>query len=166
MSAVAPMATDSVATFSERIMELGLGEHVDRFIRAGWFTLSNLAYASRAGQTGNEDDFVREVLVKGLGDEGAAHRHANVLKRLYYEAFMLAAQDLRARTEPTSSVTPRQLPQPERRERRDRIEKRLVGLNLRGELEASHNLVDHCIAMFDNNGVKYLPLEICTKREI
>ena len=160
------MATDSVATFSERIMELGLAEHVDRFIRAGWFTLSNLAYASRAGQTGNEADFIREVLVKGLGDEGADHRHANVLKRLYYEAFMLAAQDLRARTEPTSSVTPRQLPQPERRERRARIEKRLVGLNLRGELEASHHLVDLCVNMYDNDYVEYIPLELCTKRDM
>ena len=160
------MAGDSVATFSERIMELGLSEHVDRFIRAGWFTLSNLAYASRAGQTGNRDDFVREVLVKGLGEEGGNHRHAPVLERLYYEAFMLAAQDLRARTEPTSSATPRQLPQPERRERRRRIQQRLVGLNLRGELEASHHLVDLCINMYDNDAVEYVPLELCTKRDM
>ena len=160
------MATDSVATFSERIMELGLAEHVDRFVSAGWFTLSNLAYASRAGQTGIEEDFVREVLVKGLGEGGATHKHASVLKRLYFEAFMLAAQDLRARTEPTSSTTPRQMPQPERRERRLKIEKRLVGLNLRGELEASHHLVDLCVNMYDNDFVEYIPLEMCTKRDM
>ena len=79
---------------------------------------------------------------------------------------MLSAQDLRARTEPTSSAAPRQLPQPERRERRLKLEKRLVGLNLRGELEASHHLVDLCINMYDNNYVEHLPLELCTKKKI
>jgi hypothetical protein len=158
------MAGDSTAAFAERIRELGLSEHVDRFIAAGWFTLSNLAYGSNAGQTGSEERFREDILVKGLGS--ATHAHAPAMRRLYYEAFLIAAQDLRTRVEGPGENVLRQLAAPERHARFVQLQQRLVGLNLRGQLEPSHALIDRCYDMYTLNAVKHIPLELCTKRDL
>eukprot|EP00969_Alexandrium_andersonii_P027866 1215940-Alexandrium_andersonii.AAC.1 len=45
------------------------------------------------------------------------------------------------------------------------LERRLSGLDLRGELEASHALVDACVALYDENRLRYLDWQMCTKRD-
>jgi hypothetical protein len=157
------MAVDSVAVFSERIMELELSNHVDRFVSAGWYTFAKLAHGSHAGQSGDEDAFKADILTRGLGDPN--HKDAPSLRRLYYEAFYMSSQDLRLRLDAPDS-TPRPMSAPERRERFAKLEKRLTGLNLRGPLEPSNALIDRCAEMFTQNAVFHLPLELCTKREM
>ena len=155
---------DSTAVFAERIIELGLSAHVDRFVAKKWFTLANLAYASNAGSSGDEDKFISQVVIPGLGR--ADHPDLPTMRRLYFEAFMLSANELRQRTEAKPEGIPREVPAPERRERRQKTAKRLVGLNIRGNLEPSNRLIDRCLDMVDSDAVVYLPLELCTKREL
>jgi hypothetical protein len=140
---------DSTAVFAERIKELRLAAHVDRFIAKKWFTLANLAYASNAGSSGDEDKFISQVVIPGLGS--ADHPDLPIMRRLYFEAFMLSANELRQRTESKPEGIPREVPTAERRERRQKTEQRLVGLNIRGNLEPSNRLIDRCIDMVDCN---------------
>jgi hypothetical protein len=157
------MALDSPAVFSEKIIELELTEHQERFTRAKWRTLGNLAFAMP--QKGTEEEFRKHVLEKGLGD--ADHDDAHKLRRLFFEAFMLASIHLKQTVGGLESDGPRRMTAPERRERFVRVEKRLSpAVLLRGELEVSKALIDRCVAIWDENSLKYVPLELCTKREM
>ena len=152
---------DSVAAFSERMEELGLMPHLENFKKAKWFTFANLAFS--APQAGNEETFIRKVLIPGLGS--ADHEDEHLLRRLFFEAFNMAAADLRRRSEATTEDGPRVMPAAERRERFLRVESRLKpGIKMRGELEVSFKLIERCVHMWDANTIKYLPLELCTKR--
>ena len=152
---------DSKAAFSERMEELGLMPHLDNFKRAKWFTFANLAFS--APQAGNEETFIKKVLIPGLG--AADHEDEHLLRRLFFEAFNMAAADLRRRSESTTEDGPRVMPAAERRERFTRVETRLKpGIKMRGELEVSYKLIERCVHMWDANTIKYLPLELCTKR--
>ena len=155
------MALDSPAAFVERVHEIGLGAHLEKFKTAGWKTMANLAFSSPHG--GNEEVFVKNILVPGVG--AADHVDAHLLRRLYYEAFMMASADLKRRADATSSDAPRVMPAAERRERFKRVEDRLApGIRTRGELEVSYKLMERCGEFSDANAIKHLPLELCTKR--
>jgi hypothetical protein len=157
------MALDSPAAFNERVLELELSEHLERFTRAKWKTLGDLAFAAPQGST--EVDFRKYVLEKGLGN--ADHDDAGRLRRLFFEAFVLAGAQLKLTIGGVGTDGPRKVSAPERRERFKRVEDRLKpGVLLRGELEVSEKLIDRCVDIWDNGSVKYLPLEFCTKREM
>ena len=102
---------------------------------------SGLAFSSPQG--GNEEAFETDVLIPGLGS--ATHPDVHQLRRLYFEAFMSASADLKRRADATADDAPRRMPAPERRERFKRVEKRLVGVAMRGDLEVSHRLVERCV---------------------
>jgi hypothetical protein len=157
------MALDSPAIFAEKILELELTEHKERFAKANWKTLGNLAFATP--QKSDEEAFRKNILEKGLGD--ADHVDAHKLRRLFFEAFMLASIHLKQTVGASESDGPRRVSAPERRERFLRVEKRLSpAIVLRGELEVSEALIDRCVAIWDCNSLKYVPLELCTKREM
>ena len=100
------MALDSPAAFTERIAELGLEAHTQRFELARWTPLAALAFSSPRGR--DEKMFAQKVLVPGLGD--AAHPYAHKLRRLFFEAFMLASADLKQRVGSTTADGPRKIP--------------------------------------------------------
>ena len=129
------MALDSVAAFLERVQELELTQHLDRFKAAKWNTLAALAFSSPQG--GNEEAFIKNVLVPGLGS--ADHADTHLLRRLYFESFMLASADLKRRADSTADDAPRRMPAPERRERFKRVEDRLtLGTLMRDDFEVPH----------------------------
>ena len=74
------MALDSVAAFEERVTELQLESHLDRFKNAGWTTLAKLAFATP--QQGNEEEFERNILIPGLGVKD--HADVPALRRLFF----------------------------------------------------------------------------------
>ena len=155
------MSLDSPAAFIERATEIGLGAHLARFADANWTTLATLAFSSPHG--GSEEVFTNNILIPGLG--AAVHPDAHLLRRLYYEAFMMASADLKRRSDASSVDAIRVMPNAERRERFKRVEDRLKpGIRMRGELEVSYKLVERCVELSDANAIKYLPLELCTKR--
>ena len=155
------MALDSPAAFTARVAALDLAAHTARFDAAGWKTMANIAFSSPQG--GTEEAFFENILLLGLG--AADHKDANLLRRLYFESYMLAAADLKRRADPTPG-TGREMSNPERKERFDRVEKRLGCIRMRDELEPSHRLVDRCVDMVDANSVKHLSVELCTKRNL
>ena len=113
------MALDSPASFNNRVAELGLDAHVARFITAGWLTLADLAFASSFVPGGDEAAFTTDIVTVGLGS--ATHADKAKLRRLFFEAYTLAAADLRRRMETNSDDLPRKIPGVEREERRKRV---------------------------------------------
>ena len=57
------------------------------------------------------------------------------------------------------------MPNLEREARRAALAARLPGLRLVGEMDVSHALVDLCSTMRDDDVVRYVPLNKCTKRD-
>ena len=118
------MAIDSEAVFQSRCVEVGLGGHLENFTKIGWRTLSDLVYATTYNpQAGDEEKFMVEVVEKGLGDR--AHIDLPRIRRLFFEAFALAAAELRRQCEASPNDLIRVVPKAEREERRRRVEKRL-----------------------------------------
>ena len=57
------------------------------------------------------------------------------------------------------------MPKLERESRRRALAARLPGLRLVGELDVSHAIVDLCSTIWDDDVVRYVPLNRCTKRD-
>ena len=60
---------------------------------------------------------------------------------------------------------PRKMPRIEREARRQKMDARLVGLKLEGELDVSHALFDLVMQVKDDDALAYVPLIRCTKRD-
>ena len=52
----------------------------------------------------------------------------------------------------------------ERRSRAKELQDTFQGLRLEGELEPSHALVDFCVAMYEDNRLRYEEWQVCTQR--
>lgn len=87
------------------------------------------------------------------------------IRRLVFESYTLAAADLKARVERKDEDTPRKLAQAERASRHQSQVARLTGLDLSGEMEPSHSLIDLVFQMSEDNQLRYVRWEQCTKRD-
>ena len=105
---------DSVAVFAKRLEELKLGAYINEFTALGWDSMGSFAF-SCAFSPGQADDssFINEVVVPLLTDP--AHVLKPQLRRLFFEAYTLAALDVQRRASPTEDMEkPKKLPAPER----------------------------------------------------
>ena len=148
------MSFDSEAYFSERINEVGLQACLHQMQGFGWRTMSSFAFAS-AYLPGSQDDtaFKREVIERLTGDPESAH--GPQLRRVFFEAYTMAAADVRRRVERRDEDTPRALPQVEREARRAALDARLTGLDLRGALDPANQIVDAAPQMYEDNIPKH-----------
>ena len=157
---------DSKAVFRDRAIEIGLSNDLcQRFDDLGWNTYGKLAFASNF-QPGQADE---TPLIK-LAEEVTrlSPPPAEVLpliRRLVFESYTLAAADLKSRVERKDEDTPRKLAHAERASRHAAQVNRLRGLDLTGELEPSHSLIDLIFQMSEDNQLKYVRWEQCTKRD-
>jgi hypothetical protein len=147
---------DSSAHFEERCAKLGLtpafvtalaGSHVDN--------LSKLAFV--IGQPGQpiQNQDVTDFLQNALGSAPTL-AETTALKRLGFEAHTYLVATLRQQVDQSDETQPRKVAYAERTQRMDRLRQDLRGLDITGELEPSHGLLDKCCAIFDSNNVKWL----------
>lgn len=159
------MSLDSEAVFNERLVALGLQEHYEKFQKLGWKTYGSLAFATSFVPGQAEDErFLKDIVEAGLGDND--HPHKGALRRLFFESYTLAAADLKRKVEVTTDDAPRKVPAAERQERRDRVDSRLVGIELQGELDVSNRLLDLAVGIYEDNTLRYVAWQDCTKREM
>jgi hypothetical protein len=158
----AAMALDSAATFMERVLTLGLEQHLVRFTTAKWTTFAKLAFSTKYAPGGDEDAFEKDILLRGLGDVN--HEDKAEMRRLFYEAYTLAADNLKRMLINGPGDLPREVPAPEKLARRKRAAAVLRGLELKGELDISDRLMERAIEMYDTNSLSYLSLDVCTKK--
>ena len=91
---------DSKTEFTTRVMQLGLGDYMEKFKAAGATTFAELAFLTDYVPGGDAAVFARELVNPILGEEGAAAPKKAPLRRLFTEAYTLAAADLKRLTEP------------------------------------------------------------------
>ncbi|CAE8705777.1 unnamed protein product [Polarella glacialis] len=164
---MASATLDSAAVFQSRATALGLtGPEIAVLQTSGFDTFAGFAFAVNyvPGQA-DDTEFLRLCAVVCGGAGPAPGGRVSVLRRPFFESYTLAASDVRSRIDGSQSDTPRKLAAPERAVHYREQVRRLPGLTLRGELDVSHQLVDLCIAMHEEDVLRYVELSACAKRE-
>ena len=158
----------SEAVFTQRAVELGLSAQEITIMRLkGWCSYARFAFACNytPGQP-DETPFLRlaGAITNKAIDEIPEDRMP-LIRMLFFEAYTLAAADLRSRVERRDDDAPRKLAGPERASRHVEQVSRLTGLELTGELEISHALADLVVQMAEESQLRYIRWEQCTKRD-
>ena len=89
----------------------------------------------------------------------------SAFRRLFYEAFTLAAQDIKSRLDRGDDAAPRRIPGPERNQRYVNLQNRLVGVVIQDDAEPSDALVDTFCEMFESNRLRWVQWEKLTKKD-
>ena len=156
---------DSVHVFKKRSLEVGLSQvAVDALVTKGIDTLARVAFCS-GYQVGTADDRpLLAVLDDALARGGTAIENA-AFRRLHFEASTLAMADLKSKVDRTDEEAPKKIPQVERAARYKDQVRRLAGMSLVGEYECSHALLNEVSQQREDDVLRYLPPDKCTKRE-
>jgi len=127
--------------------------------------LSKLAFV--IGQPGQpiQNQEVTDFMQNTLGRAPTLAETA-ALKRLGFEAHTYLVATLRQQIDQSDETQPRKVAFAERTQRMERLRQDLRGLEISGELEPSHSLLDKCCAIFDSNNVKWLEPAICISRSM
>ena len=139
---------DSSAHFEERCAKLGLNAaFVTALAGAQVDNLSKLAFV--IGQPGQpiQNQDVTDFLQNALG-RAATLAETSALKRLGFEAHTYLVATLRQQVDQSDETQPRKVAYAERTQRMDRLRQDLRGLDITGEIEPSHGLLDKCCAIF------------------
>ena len=164
VSCFASMSLDSTAVFAKRLTELKLGGLLNEFTEKGWDTMGSFAFSCSHSPGGDETGFILDVVVPLLGD--ADHKLKPQLRRLFFEAYTLAALDVQRRAAPSDEPEkPKKLPAPERFSRLKVIKARLKGLVIADDLEPSIALIDKFNSMKEEGHLRFLPWEELTRRD-
>ena len=156
---------ESSAAFEARASAMGLTQdELDKMKAAGVATYALLAFSCNYTPGGADEKPLLDLAKIVLGDPVPAAR-LPILRRLFFESYTLAAADLRRRVERTDDAAPLKLPAAERAARRKEQADRLTGLDLAGELEPSHALVDLFVQQAEDNILRYVGWDQCTKRD-
>lgn len=138
-----------------------------RFDALGWTSFSVLAFATDFVPGSSAPAlFVDEIVKPLVGDtQTDIDKWKPLLKRLFVEAYTMAAHDVQSRTEGADPDVPRRMPNAEREHRLQVLQTKLPGLLLQGELQPSYYLIDLCSTMMETGVVTYIPWEKCAKRD-
>ena len=158
---------ESKHAFAQRVSELDLDEIMPKLTEKGWVSFSVLAFATDfVPGTSPASVFLDEVVKPLVGDDQAiVDRWKPLLKRLFVEAYTMAAHDVSSRTDGADPDEPRRMPNAERQHRLQLLQAKFPGLRLEGELQPSYHLIDLCVNMYETGVVAYIGWERCTKRD-
>ena len=115
---------DSSAVFEGRCREMGLlPDEAARLKSRGWNSFALLAFAcSYTPGQADDTNLVRlGAIITGTGADDPPEDRMPVVRRLFFEAYTLAAADLRSRVDRREDDAPRKLALPERSQRSTRI---------------------------------------------
>ena len=156
---------ESRAVFEGRARHMGLSlRTIESMIRKGFGTLADYAHSS-AYVPGAADDraFIEKVVIPVVGAEDSPEVPA--LRRLLFEAYTLAAAELRGQLDRQVDDAPRRLPAPERNERYKKLQAALPDIEMVGPYEPAHALVDTFADFLQTGTVKYVPWIECISRD-
>ena len=157
---------ESSNVFEQRVRDLGLATVWPEFERLGWTKFSVLAFASDfVPGTSPAELFNSQVVEPLVPVEADRPRLKPLLKRLFVEAYTMAAHDIQQRADAKDPEEPRKMPVAEREHRLGALQQRLVGITIDGEMRPSNRLIDLAAGMMDTGTVEYIPWESCTKRD-
>eukprot|EP00435_Cladocopium_sp_Y103_P070278 s38_g35.t1 len=154
---------DSEAQFDQRLEQVRVPGLLQRALKnAGITTISTLAYSfGQPGQPIPSEDFT--TWVRSL-EPTASVGAVSSLKRLLFESQTQLLADLKDKiVNPEPSVA-RRVPAAERDARLVNLRRRLAGVLIEGHSEPSHALLDLATQLYDQNVLRYIPLEKCYSR--
>jgi hypothetical protein len=156
---------ESEAVFAQRCKAIGMSDAtLNLLTTAGFSSMGSFAYGC-SYVPGSGDDAPLVTFATRLN--GGVAMPENIMakvRRMFFESFTMVQADLRLRLERSDEAPARKLAVPERAARYRAQVLRLPGLSLIGELECSDALVDETIAQFDDNRIKYIRWERCTRK--
>ena len=155
------MSMDDAPTFSQRIAELELDSYMQNFKEMGVDTHRKFAYVTTYTPGADARVFAQEV-VEPIAGKDARPGVVAGLRRLFIESYSMAVSDLKRKNEGVQDDVPRRLGAIELDSRRRRVEDRLTGLKLQGELDVSDRLIELCVAVWESKRLSYIPWSACT----
>ena len=156
---------ESSAVFESRASAVGVNRaNIDLLQAAGITTLGTYAFSCTYTPGSDNDDSLKALLTEALGAAPNLHQQA-CLRRLFVEAHTLSIAEMRQRVERTEESAPRRMAAPERASRHEALQGKLKGLSLTGELEPAYALVDDVAQQYEDNTLRYIPIDRCCKRE-
>ena len=163
LSAAMVSIVDSEAQFTARLEQTRVPEVQRRALRtAGISTIASYAYAfGQPGQPIDNDRF--SDWVEGLSP-GSSVGAIAALKRLLFESQTQLLALLKEQVTSPDPTVPRKVPHAERESRLANLKTRLVGVLIEGHAEPAHSLVDLACQIYEQNQLKFIPLEKCFSR--
>jgi hypothetical protein len=156
---------ESAHVFKARALQIGLAQDVlDQFDAKNLCSFGKFAWScSYTPGASDETPFV-EMVKRTLAREPLDHE-LSILRRLFFESHAVSLQDMRTRIDRSSDAGSIKILPAEKAARYDDQVARLVGLNLTGPLEPSHQLIDAVFTLVEENVLKYIPIHSLTCRE-
>ena len=161
------MATyaESGASFVHRAKEIQFKrEHIDALAAQDIGNFNQLAFAV-CSQPGQIDTQRFQDLVDAVFPTGASLGLQASLRQLAYESLTVAVAAIKQRIEGPDEGSVRRLPAHERDERVRRQSTRIAGLQITGDYEPAHAVVDAFVSMLEESTLKVLPLRKCISRD-
>ena len=150
------MALDSKAWFEERLVEMALGHLLPEISRRGWATAGNFGFAAPYQHgMGDPSVFIKTIVEPLCWDKDAPE--AAALRRLQFECFTMTCADTRRRLHRSDDDPPARLPDPEKESRRKRLSNKLVGIELEGDHDPAHCLIDLAYEAWEKNRLEFIP---------
>ena len=155
---------DSAAVFRARGMQFGLtATDMDVFEAKGWGSMSTFAFSCSYVPGTPDDSSMKNVIEQIFGTPD--HVKGPLVRRLFFESYTVTASDLRSRVERAGDDPPRRMAPVERSARRDALQNKLTGIDIRDQYEPSNYLIDSLVNMFEDGVLRYVALEDCATRE-
>ena len=158
---------DSEAAFQQRCSESASDATLHAKLSAqGIKTFKTLAFVIGSPQQPPTESQFEAFSAKVYGAEPTMGQTA-VLRHLHFEATTLVVQTYRdlVTHDPSDPSHTRKVPVPEKRARLDLQRRRLSGMEITGELEPSHQLLDMTNQQYESGIIMWIPASKCAKRE-
>ncbi|CAE7894239.1 unnamed protein product, partial [Symbiodinium necroappetens] len=158
---------DSEAAFQQRCAESASDATLhSKLVAQGIKTFKTLAFVIGSPQQPPTETQFEAFSSKVYGADPTMGQTA-VLRHLHFEATTLVVQTYRdlVTHDPSDPSFTRKVPVPEKRARLEGQRKRLSGMELTGELEPSHQLLDMINQQYESGVITWVPASKCAKRE-
>ena len=158
---------ESIAAFTQRCNEVEPGGNLVNLLNAQNInTFSSLAFSMGTPQSAPTDQQF-DTLARTVYGAGATLGQTSVLRRLHFEAtrLMIASVKQKVDSEAADKAdSVKRIPIAEKRYRLEQQANRLLGVNITGELEPSHQLLDLTNNILESGAVVWIAPSRCTKR--
>ncbi|CAE7235845.1 unnamed protein product [Symbiodinium sp. CCMP2592] len=158
---------ESEAAFKQRCAEASKDATLHTKLEAqGIRCFKTLAFAIGSPQQPPTEAQFDEFSVKVYGAAPTMGQTA-ILRHLHFEATTLVVQTYRdmVTNDPSDPSHTRKVPVPEKRARLEFQRRRLSGMEISGELEPSHQLLDIANQQYESGVLTWIPASKCAKRE-
>ena len=155
----------SEAALKQRCSEISAdGSLHASLVAQGIKTFRQLAFVLGTPRTEPTTEQFRDLAAQVFGASPALGMIAS-LRDLHFEATTYVVQAFKDQVSEGSEGQLKRLPMPEKTARAQEQQSRLSGVEISGEMQPSHALIDKCNTMYESGALHWLPPSLCSKRD-